>query len=506
MAHSLIMHATEADMKPWLNLVLFSHALENSPLPMYHNAAEIAGEVRMVLEEPTALASIDIWLVARLDSIVDMQQFPFLSLTGTLWNKKMGDPTTGGVLKKGRLPAGSYVFPFSFPALPADTIVKHPDDERRKNKARVPLPPTFSLSVVGGFSGNLKYVVGVNVERDGFGSIDEEFEMPVQYLPLSRIAPRETTTFPFLPLREDWPFTREVVGGWTLTPFGGRGRIGEEVIELEGILGIQEPAVYTAGQMLDFSLLLWSNHPLGLEALAQPGAIQAGFFQTDIFASDALSPRNAARKNRRLQSLGSGRVWMADDGPDGPTRVCTVVKLPEAAPKSPASPKTAPGSRFQNVWSAEDRGEEEKEEQEEQEPTSERPGSPAGSFEGMDDEPDPERVVRLDGEIKVPACSHPSFRYQSMAREYILQILIAHPQYSHISPSGPGIVGEVPVSYTLNRFAHATKADVDVDYAQLPVKGRALVTDEHSVRLPVAVAQPTTKPRPTFQAARVAAF
>jgi hypothetical protein len=42
--------------------------------------------------------------------------------------------------------------------------------------------------------------------------------------------------FPFLPSREDWPFQREDVGGWSLTPFGGRGRFQDEIIELEGIV------------------------------------------------------------------------------------------------------------------------------------------------------------------------------------------------------------------------------------------------------------------------------
>jgi hypothetical protein len=45
------------------------------------------------------------------------------------------------------------------------------------------------------------------------------------------------------------------------------------------------------------------------------------------------------------------------------------------------------------------------------------PPSPTPSFDGLDDLEDPERVIRLDGEVRVPACSHPSFRFSSMARE-----------------------------------------------------------------------------------------
>jgi len=89
---------------------------------------------------------------------------------------------------------------------------------------------------VTGFSGNIKYTVGVNIVFDGFGGIDDEFDMQGQYLPLCKPLPRVKTPFPYIPTREDWPFSREVVGGWTLTPFGGRGRLGEEMVEVEGIV------------------------------------------------------------------------------------------------------------------------------------------------------------------------------------------------------------------------------------------------------------------------------
>jgi hypothetical protein len=37
MAHSMVMHATDADVEPWLGLVLYSHAPASNPIPMYHN-------------------------------------------------------------------------------------------------------------------------------------------------------------------------------------------------------------------------------------------------------------------------------------------------------------------------------------------------------------------------------------------------------------------------------------------------------------------------------------
>lgn len=55
-------------------------------------------------------------------------------------------------------------------------------------------------------------------------------------MPLRRPIPRVPTLFPFISDREDWPLKREEVGGWTLTPFGGRGRFRDEMVEIEGLV------------------------------------------------------------------------------------------------------------------------------------------------------------------------------------------------------------------------------------------------------------------------------
>jgi hypothetical protein len=121
--------------------------------------------------------------------------------------------------------------------------------------------------MVGGFSGNIKYTVGVNVAREGIAAIDEEFDMTVQYLPLSRPLPRSKTLFPYLPTREDWPFTREVVGGWTLTPFGGRGRLGEELVEVEGIVRTRLP---DASHHNLFPTAAWDSRTCGVHGRSNP--------------------------------------------------------------------------------------------------------------------------------------------------------------------------------------------------------------------------------------------
>ncbi|KAK7026628.1 hypothetical protein R3P38DRAFT_3268373 [Favolaschia claudopus] len=94
-----------------------------------------------------------------------------------------------------------------------------------------------------------------------------------------------------------------------------------------------------------------------------------------------------------------------------------------------------------------------------------------------------------------------------MAREYVLQLLIKHPQYSHISPTGPGIVAEVPVWYVVNRFSQpGAPSEGGVDFTTLPIKGDAIPVGEGAVRLPLREGNVTTEKRPTFRVQRVAAF
>ncbi|KAF7344324.1 hypothetical protein MSAN_01913300 [Mycena sanguinolenta] len=545
-----VLHARNEGEKPWLGLVVYSHARPESVAPMYHNAAKVTGEVRLDLEKPAKIGSIDVWVTAVSDSVLDIFKPPILAMTANLWNRQQAPP--GGQSSKGKFPNGQFIFPFEFPELPTDTLVIHPNDAKRRNKARVPLPPSYFISKVIGFSGNIKYTVGINIVFDGLGAIDDEFDMTFQYFPLCKALPRVKTPFPYIPTREDWPFSREVVGGWTLTPFGGRGRLGEEMVEIEGILGVQEPAVYTAGQTIEFSLLLWSTNPLALEALGQPAAIQVGFYKSDIFGLDVMTPRTSTRKNRYLEQLSAGRMWLTDDGrpaDDEPIPKFRMVTLPDPPPPgsaprtSPASAgshrlRGAPSSRMKEVWTetyeddqpnAADAGNSNLDalqlNERPKEPTfvadnetlggTERAPSPTPSLEDIDlaaDGAPTDHFVRLDGEVRVPACSHPSFRYTHMGREYVVHLVITHPQYSHISPNATGLLAEFPVWYVFDRFGYlppgvaTSKAGVPQDLSALPNTGTALSMGPDAVRAPVSIGAVTEEKRPTAKFTRYFAF
>lgn len=61
--------------------------------------------------------------------------------------------------------------------------------------------------------------------------------MPFFFLPRTRPIPRPSPGLPpLLPTREDWPYSREEIGGWTITPFGGRGRWDDDIVEVEGLV------------------------------------------------------------------------------------------------------------------------------------------------------------------------------------------------------------------------------------------------------------------------------
>lgn len=90
-----------------------------------------------------------------------------------------------------------------------------------------------------------------------------------------------------------------------------------------------------------------------------------------------------------------------------------------------------------------------------------------------------------------------------MTPQYVLHLLIRHPQYAQISPATTGIVAEVPVWYVLDRHL---PPHTGADYAALPVKGAAIPVGGGAVRLPARTGHVTTQKRPTSRPERVAAY
>ncbi|KAJ6581113.1 hypothetical protein B0H19DRAFT_1113644 [Mycena capillaripes] len=491
-AHATVLPLRIEDKNHWLSLILFNHANESSLAAMYHNQAKVAGEVRLCLEKTKSISSIDVWLAA----IAPAGQM--VSLTANVWNRHKGNPLHSGQqpeLFKGKFPQGTYVFPFELPSLPKFVPVTHPDNDTRKTKGLVPLPP----------SGKILYTCGVGVRRDSVAGIDEDMDMILQYIPLMRLPSRPRTPFPFLTSREDWPFKRETIGGWVLSPFGGRGRIGTEIVEVEGILGVQDPAVYTAGQTLEFEVLLWSKSAEALKLLAQPAAVSAGYYKADFLpSSEALRPREQSRKTRTLERMVEGRVWGADSGRPGDDETAPeLVSLDSGGTAAPSSPKPrpAPGSRMQS-WTAEDEENATAEvmgDGEDGEDITERPPSPVASIqEDLDDTEETGHFQRLVGEVRIPACRPVSYRYTEIGREYSLQLHIEHPQYAHISPTGPGLLAEVPIWYVAERQLRGGPAALNDDpayLAALPMKGATIPVGEDAVRWPKTVGERATHGR-----------
>ncbi|KAJ6624890.1 hypothetical protein B0H10DRAFT_2212303 [Mycena sp. CBHHK59/15] len=481
-AHATVLPLRIEDKNHWLSLVLFNHASDSSLAAMYHNEAKVAGEVRLCLKKSKNISSIDVWLAA----VAPTGQF--LNLTANVWCRAKGNPLRTNDKPgpfKGKFPLGTYVFPFELLPLPKYVHVTHPDNDTRKTKGLVPLPP----------SGKINFTCGVSVQRDSVGGIDEDMDMILQYIPLVRPLPRPATPFPFLASREDWPFKRESLGGWVLSPFGGRGRIGTEIVEVEGILGVQDPAVYTTGQTLEFAVVLWSKSAEALSLLGQTAAVSVGYYKGDFLASsEALRPREQSRQTRTVQRMAEGRVWVAGGGrPSEAAPPPELVQLDLGAPL-PESPKAV--SRMQSVWTAQ-----EGEERDAEAVREGYPPSPTRSLQDIlvdIDGPDTEHFQRLDGELRVPACRPVSYRYTEIGREYSLQLHFTHPQYAHISPTGPGIVAEVPIWYVADRRLAGGPAALNQDatyLAGLPLKGATIPLGPDAVRWPKTMGEHATHAR-----------
>ena len=216
--------------------------------------------------------------------------------------------------------------------------------------------------------------------------------------------------------------------------------------------GVQTPEVYSPGQTLRWSVLLWSKHIGALEALTDLSleCIDVAFLRSIVYGRDALQPKNLSRRNRTNLRIAQGRVWKTADGtPPGdemprlrpPPRASgwanKPIEEPTTAPegglKSPLkSPTAAPAkhSRLQESVVAEEDSEEANHGGDgDEEATvawksnragSKRSPSPASSIEDMDNFPGMEpqdATVRLDGDVKIPDNVSPSFRYEWMGRE-----------------------------------------------------------------------------------------
>lgn len=91
-------------------------------------------------------------------------------------------------------------------------------------------------------------------------------------------------------------------------------------------MGVPYPPVFHSQDSIPFKLILWSESVTQLQQLAQPRNIQVAFVKNDVYGPDALVPRSGARRNRRSQLMGSGKIWR-DEAEKG-----EVITDDEAAP------------------------------------------------------------------------------------------------------------------------------------------------------------------------------
>ncbi|KAG8747714.1 hypothetical protein FRC10_011841 [Ceratobasidium sp. 414] len=408
--------------EPVLSLLLhnFATAEDGYTRAVYTRNTTVSGEVRLVVTKPDPIESIDVWIGLKSGCSVVAAEPYILKLNATLWTPKDGDPRreSGAPAEPytGVLQPGTYVFPFSFEPLPENVQIIQ--EEKKATAGRV---STARVEVKARHDSDPDCLVGSRTDTTSAllslrydcahqtqsptqnrhtdpvhpSSLDTRFS----YHPNYRLAaPTEPLPpFPLIPTREDWPYEREVIGGWSITPFGGRGRWNlDSMVEVEGLLGIRHPCAAHPGDELDVMLLLWCQNAEALAELSKPESIELSFVRTNILGVDALSPSSRTRKNRLVWPRRhiAGRVWLEGEAPKSPTD-SGYGRETESEPSTP---------------------------EECQQPESERPASPVGSFEEdmFPGAADAENIVKLCGSVPVALSSGivgPSFRYKNIAAE-----------------------------------------------------------------------------------------
>ncbi|KAG9122609.1 hypothetical protein FRC07_000947 [Ceratobasidium sp. 392] len=480
--------------EPVLSLLLhnFATAEDGYARAVYTRNTTISGEVRLVVNKPDPIESIDVWIGLKSGSSVVAAEPYILKLNATLWTPKDGDPRRESASPTepytGMLQPGTYAFPFSFEPLPENVQIIQ--EEKKATTGRgttlLPLPPSYLCDMTGWF-GSINYDVGVDVLRrkllkDPY-HLDTRFNYHPNYRMISPVEP--LPPFPLIPTREDWPYEREIIGGWSITPFGGRGRWNlDSMIEVEGLLGIRHPCAAYPGDELEVVLLLWCPNAEALAELSKPESIELSFVRTSILGVDALTPSSRLRKNRLVwpRRHVAGRVWPEGKAPRSPTDSgygATESQETETEPPTPGE------------CSQED----------------ERPPSPTNSFEEnmFPGAVDAENIVKLCGLVPAALSSGtmgPSFRYKHIATEYLVQVLIRHKNYNHISPFGPGIEGEAPVWVVSGQRPAATPSPTPVEHK---FYGESIVPlSASSYRAPAVVGKVTKRCRDRWNETRVA--
>ncbi|KAG9083077.1 hypothetical protein FS749_006318, partial [Ceratobasidium sp. UAMH 11750] len=269
---------------------------------VFYGGTSVTGEVRLAISKPDAIESIQVWIALKSSCTFSESEPDTMTMRASLLSRPES------------FQPGTHVLPFAFEPFPSSVVVRQ---EEKKNVtgrplARVPLPPSYNVRAPH-WMGRIEYEMGLVVKRKGLRPNDY-LEIPFVYRPRQRLKPSlpPPQPFPLIPTRDDWPYERETIGGWSLTPFGGRGRWrGEQKVEIEGLLGIPHPTVAHAGSKINVTLLLWGTHAPALSALSSTGAVRLRLVRAHVMGLDALSPSSRAHASRIVfeAERWNGAVW-----------------------------------------------------------------------------------------------------------------------------------------------------------------------------------------------------
>ncbi|KAG8737354.1 hypothetical protein FRC10_008292 [Ceratobasidium sp. 414] len=373
---------------------------------VFYGGTSVMGEVRLAVSKPDAIESIQVWIALKSSCTFSECEPDTMTMRASL------------LARPESFQPGTYVLPFEFDPFPNSVVVRQEEKKSVTGRplARVPLPPSYNVRAPH-WMGRIEYEMRLVVKRKGLRPNDY-LEIPLVYRPRQRLKPSlPPQPFPLIPTRDDWPYERETDEG------GGVGNTKSRSKDWQ--LGTPHPTVARAGSKINVTLLLWGTHAHALSALSSAGAVRLRLVRAHVMGLDALSPSSRAHASRIVfeAERWNGAVWA-----DG-ERERDIIDEGESSEGD--SGVGGLDGVVDEGTSQRRTGEEEDEFEDE-------------AFPGA---VDAGNIVKLHGSVCVPPAEDtvPSFRYKNMAVEYLVQVVIAHKDYNHISPMGPGIVGEAPV-------------------------------------------------------------
>ncbi|KZP00344.1 hypothetical protein CALVIDRAFT_560333 [Calocera viscosa TUFC12733] len=384
-AHSKVLK--DRSGKPWISLVLWSHAGPRSAVPLYYENETVRGELRVHFDRTESFNEVSVWLL------------------GTVYERGAHGPKILSQQACVWPPHGKPQSLFSRKLKVKGTHVWVGGD-----------PITFQLPPDVAVFSELAQAASGKVEQSPYRHYDVFMRC------WGGLGPGSSATLTASMLSKLTGFGVEVA--YTVTVDMDRSK--------ERQIGIQHPATFGPGDCMNFKLMISSSNPEFADLMTSPLFVRAELARTVIVGDGALNASYGTH-DRSLYPLFSGRLWKEGEDPTGGRRDSTStpsleedVDFSSPVIREPPKPRVKPARQPAPLSPL-------------PEPeTATDSSSESGESEEQDVGLGSGKVVRMEGRIQLPTgrMMKPSFRFSGVAIEYLIVVTFTPPEYRHISPRG----------------------------------------------------------------------